>query len=198
MMRRIRSPLVVGPAFPARTHPSRDNAPFRHQSQKNLSFPASSDTALDSSLPGVAIAAGIALLRTTADLPSPLAAGMMTAASQTALRDREFAEPITAGDERTGSTSTTNPTHTSSSSSASPPVKTIEGTAVDDIDLTGMEPVPEVAGLADTWWRGEDAVIAIYPGRSSRARIPCRAACDHLRRYPGTPDLPRLLIRRYG
>ncbi|GAA2603107.1 hypothetical protein GCM10010399_37440 [Dactylosporangium fulvum] len=38
---------------------------------------------------------------------------MMTTALQMALRDREFAELITTDGERTGSTSTTNPTHTS-------------------------------------------------------------------------------------
>ncbi|MET7421127.1 hypothetical protein [Dactylosporangium sp. NPDC005555] len=36
----------------------------------------------------------------TADLASPLAAGMMTAALQMALRDREFAELITAATNR--------------------------------------------------------------------------------------------------
>jgi hypothetical protein len=53
-----------------------------------------------------------------------------------------------------------------------PNIRTIEGTAVDDISLTGMVPVPEIAGLADTWWRGEDAVIAIYRGEALALGLP--------------------------
>lgn len=53
-----------------------------------------------------------------------------------------------------------------------PTITTIVGTAVDDIDLTGMEPVPEVAGLADTWWRGEHAVVAIHRGEALALGFP--------------------------
>ncbi|MFE6064728.1 hypothetical protein [Streptomyces sp. NPDC056431] len=40
----------------------------------------------------------------------------------------------------------------------------IKGDAVDQVDLDGFEPVPEVQGLADNWWRGKDSLIAIYRG----------------------------------
>ena len=32
--------------------------------------------------------------------------------------------------------------------------------------LGSLEPVPEVAGLADTWWRGRGVVLAIYTGEA--------------------------------
>ncbi|UYQ66143.1 hypothetical protein [Streptomyces peucetius] len=38
----------------------------------------------------------------------------------------------------------------------------ITGTAVESLDLDGYEPVPEVQGLTDTWWRGKDSLIALY------------------------------------
>ncbi|WP_338326712.1 hypothetical protein [Streptomyces lasalocidi] len=43
----------------------------------------------------------------------------------------------------------------------------ISGSAVEDLNLNGFEPVPEVQGLADTWWRGKDSLIAIYRGEAS-------------------------------
>ncbi|MFD3661486.1 hypothetical protein ACFWVF_12975 [Streptomyces sp. NPDC058659] len=43
----------------------------------------------------------------------------------------------------------------------------IKGSAVDELDLDGFEPVPEVQGLADTWWRGKDSLIAVYRGEAS-------------------------------
>ncbi|WP_411084418.1 hypothetical protein [Streptomyces sp. cmx-18-6] len=43
----------------------------------------------------------------------------------------------------------------------------IRGSAVDELDLDGCEPVPEVQGLADTWWRGKDSLIAVYRGDAS-------------------------------
>ncbi|MFE2275447.1 hypothetical protein ACFXB4_40290 [Streptomyces lavendulae] len=49
--------------------------------------------------------------------------------------------------------------------------------AVDDLDLSGFEPVPEVAGLADTWWRGPDSLIAVYRGEAEVMHAPqCRTA----------------------
>lgn len=39
--------------------------------------------------------------------------------------------------------------------------------AVDELDLDGFEQVPEVQGLADTWWRGKDSLIAVYRGEAS-------------------------------
>ncbi|MEU7024365.1 hypothetical protein ABZ990_27470 [Streptomyces sp. NPDC046203] len=43
-------------------------------------------------------------------------------------------------------------------------VRKIKGTAVDALDLDGYEQVPEVQGVTDTWWRGEDKLIAVYRG----------------------------------
>ncbi|MFJ9696008.1 hypothetical protein [Kitasatospora sp. NPDC101183] len=42
----------------------------------------------------------------------------------------------------------------------------VTGEDVDAIDLTGFEPVPEVRGLADTWWRGPDSLIAVHTGEA--------------------------------
>ncbi|MEU6402611.1 hypothetical protein [Streptomyces sp. NPDC046985] len=41
----------------------------------------------------------------------------------------------------------------------------IKGSAVEDLNLEGFEPIPEVRGLADTWWRGKDSLIARPPCR---------------------------------
>ncbi|MET7477453.1 hypothetical protein ABZT17_24220 [Streptomyces sp. NPDC005648] len=38
--------------------------------------------------------------------------------------------------------------------------------AVETLDLEGYEPVPEVQGLKDTWWRGRDSLIALYRGEA--------------------------------
>ncbi|MFE9679366.1 hypothetical protein ACFYO5_35515 [Streptomyces sp. NPDC006259] len=43
----------------------------------------------------------------------------------------------------------------------------IKGGAVEELDLYGFEPVPEVQGLADTWWQGKDSLIAVYRGEVS-------------------------------
>ncbi|MFC9534299.1 hypothetical protein ACFT38_27690 [Streptomyces sp. NPDC056975] len=43
----------------------------------------------------------------------------------------------------------------------------IKGSAVEGLDLDGFEPVPEVQGLADAWWRGKDSLIAVYRGEAS-------------------------------
>ncbi|MFF3653610.1 hypothetical protein ACFYXV_33850 [Streptomyces sp. NPDC002181] len=54
---------------------------------------------------------------------------------------------------------------------------TLTGDEVDDLNLNGFEPVPEVAGLADTWWRGTDSLIAIYRGEAELMHAPqCRTA----------------------
>ncbi len=42
----------------------------------------------------------------------------------------------------------------------------IKGDAVEQVDLDGFEPVPEVQGLAETWWRGKDSLIAVYRGEA--------------------------------
>jgi hypothetical protein len=68
-----------------------------------------------------------------------------------------------------------------------PNIKTIEGPAVDDINLTGMQPVPEVAGLGDTWWRGEDTMIAIYRGEALALGL---RAPQHATIYADIRELP--------
>ncbi|MEU2448285.1 hypothetical protein ABZ588_32880 [Streptomyces althioticus] len=48
---------------------------------------------------------------------------------------------------------------------------------MDDLELVGFEEVPEVAGLADTWWRGSDSLIAVYRGEAEVMDAPqCRTA----------------------
>lgn len=42
----------------------------------------------------------------------------------------------------------------------------ITGADVDSLDLDGFEPVPEVGGLADTWWRGRNSLVAVYRGEA--------------------------------
>jgi hypothetical protein len=42
----------------------------------------------------------------------------------------------------------------------------VTGGAVDSLDLSGYAPVHEVAGLADTWWRGGDELVALYTGEA--------------------------------
>jgi hypothetical protein len=56
-------------------------------------------------------------------------------------------------------------------------VTKIKGDAVEELDLDGFEPVPEVQGLTDTWWRGKDSLIAIYRGEAVGLAAPhCREA----------------------
>ncbi|MGW5580826.1 hypothetical protein [Micromonospora chokoriensis] len=45
-------------------------------------------------------------------------------------------------------------------------ITTVRGTAVDRLDLSDLQPFPEVAGAADTWWRSGEKVIATYRGRA--------------------------------
>ncbi len=45
-------------------------------------------------------------------------------------------------------------------------VTRVTGEAVDSLDLEGHEPVPEVRGLTDTWWRGRHSLIALYRGEA--------------------------------
>ncbi|MFE9577306.1 hypothetical protein ACFYO1_13030 [Nocardia sp. NPDC006044] len=48
----------------------------------------------------------------------------------------------------------------------------LTGDELDDIDLDGYEPVPEVRGLADTWWRGSDSLVARYTGEAQGFDFP--------------------------
>ncbi|WP_378741008.1 hypothetical protein [Nocardia brasiliensis] len=43
-------------------------------------------------------------------------------------------------------------------------ITTIRGDEIDELALHDFEPVPEVRGLADTWWRGPDSLISIHTG----------------------------------
>jgi hypothetical protein len=43
----------------------------------------------------------------------------------------------------------------------------VTGEAVDALDLNRFEPVTEVQGLEDTWWRGADSLVAVYSGEST-------------------------------
>ncbi|WP_406207347.1 hypothetical protein OH807_34615 [Kitasatospora sp. NBC_01560] len=42
----------------------------------------------------------------------------------------------------------------------------VTGPDVAALDLGRHEPVPEVAGLADQWWRGPDSLIAVHTGEA--------------------------------
>jgi hypothetical protein len=48
----------------------------------------------------------------------------------------------------------------------------VTGDKLDDIALDGYEPVREVMGLADTWWRGTDSLVAIYTGEAECLSFP--------------------------
>jgi hypothetical protein len=53
----------------------------------------------------------------------------------------------------------------------------ITGDDVDALRLDAYDPVSEVAGLADTWWRGGDSLVAIYMGEAACLSAPkCRTA----------------------
>ncbi|MBY8882760.1 hypothetical protein [Actinacidiphila acidipaludis] len=46
------------------------------------------------------------------------------------------------------------------------------GDDVDGLALEGFEPVHEVAGLADTWWRGPDSLVAVHSGEATTLDFP--------------------------
>jgi hypothetical protein len=48
----------------------------------------------------------------------------------------------------------------------------VTGDDVDGVALDGYEPVPEVRGLADTWWRGADSLVAVYSGEADCLDFP--------------------------
>jgi len=48
----------------------------------------------------------------------------------------------------------------------------VEGDEVDRIILDGFEPVPEVDGLADRWWRRAGSLVAIYTGEAVALSAP--------------------------
>ncbi len=54
---------------------------------------------------------------------------------------------------------------------------TVTGEAVETLQLEGFEPVLEVAGRADSWWRGADSLVAVYRGEAECMSAPqCRTA----------------------
>ncbi|MER7180097.1 hypothetical protein ABT404_11540 [Streptomyces hyaluromycini] len=53
----------------------------------------------------------------------------------------------------------------------------VTGDDVDALALDTFEPVKEVTGLADTWWRGSDSLVAVYAGEAECLSAPrCRTA----------------------
>ncbi|MEU1032188.1 hypothetical protein ABZ402_26350 [Streptomyces mirabilis] len=56
-------------------------------------------------------------------------------------------------------------------------VTRVTGSEVDAIALDAFEPVKEVKGLADTWWRASDSLVAMYTGEAECLSAPqCRTA----------------------
>ncbi|MEU6056495.1 hypothetical protein ABZ829_39485 [Streptomyces xanthochromogenes] len=51
-------------------------------------------------------------------------------------------------------------------------VTKLVGDDVDGIELDGYEPVREVMGLADTWWRGSDSLVALFTGEAESLGFP--------------------------
>ncbi|MBE3204135.1 MULTISPECIES: hypothetical protein [Parafrankia] len=51
-------------------------------------------------------------------------------------------------------------------------VTRLVGDDVNGIELDGYEPVREVMGLADTWWRGSDSLVALYTGEAMSLEFP--------------------------
>ncbi|WP_371598279.1 hypothetical protein [Streptomyces sp. NBC_00564] len=59
------------------------------------------------------------------------------------------------------------------------------GDAVDTLDLEGREPVPEIQGITDNWWRGADSLIAVYRGEADSFDAP---QCLEAHIYRGLDD----------
>jgi hypothetical protein len=51
-------------------------------------------------------------------------------------------------------------------------VTRVTGDRVDDVALDGFEPVEEVKGMTDTWWRGSDSLVALYAGEAECLSAP--------------------------
>lgn len=45
-------------------------------------------------------------------------------------------------------------------------VTRLNGDDVEKLDLSGHDPVPEVQGVADTWWQDDDTLVALYTGEA--------------------------------
>lgn len=48
----------------------------------------------------------------------------------------------------------------------------VNGDDVEGVVPEGYEPVSEVRGLADTWWRGSDTLVAVYSGLAEALDFP--------------------------
>ncbi|WP_435886102.1 hypothetical protein [Streptomyces erythrochromogenes] len=57
--------------------------------------------------------------------------------------------------------------------------------AVGRLDLDGYEPVPEVRGLSDNWWRGRNSLIAVYRAEAIALDAP---QCLEAHVYDGLDD----------
>jgi hypothetical protein len=64
----------------------------------------------------------------------------------------------------------------------------VTGDDVDALQLEAYNAVPEVAGLADTWWRGRDSLVAIYKGEAECLSAP---RCQTAFTYSGLDDWGR-------
>lgn len=51
-------------------------------------------------------------------------------------------------------------------------IRIIRGRAVESLDLGNFDRVAEVQGLADTWWRGPDSLIAVHRGEAEALAHP--------------------------
>jgi hypothetical protein len=51
-------------------------------------------------------------------------------------------------------------------------ITTLTGDDVDAVERDGYEPVAEVRGPADTWWRGADSLVAVYTGEAEALGFP--------------------------
>lgn len=61
----------------------------------------------------------------------------------------------------------------------------VSGEAVEGLDLDGLEPVPLVMGMADTWWSGPDSLVAVYRGEADGFG---RSAFLRAHIYDGLPE----------
>ncbi|MCR6489167.1 hypothetical protein M8542_40725 [Amycolatopsis sp. OK19-0408] len=48
----------------------------------------------------------------------------------------------------------------------------LTGDAAEDFSLDGCVQIPEVAGLADTWWRGDGTLVAVHRGEARACAFP--------------------------
>lgn len=62
---------------------------------------------------------------------------------------------------------------------------TVTREAVDALDLREFEPVPEVQGLTDSWWRGKNSLIAVCRGEAVGLDAP---QCLEAHIYGGLDD----------